>query len=453
VLTAGPAIGALVAAALYGATYLSLLYLLRFPRNWLPPSLSSSLVTGSLAAVTVAFVSASPGGVDYGALFFLTAFLALLSGIIAAPAIAFRPASRLIEFLARHGNRAGLWMLAPAVVAVFATSNARLQGVMVAAMAIELVWFLRHRPNDRGRLYSVGGHDFSVLKAQAKGDIGGFAGQHGIHELVLSDGAVSWRGCGKETPPCPFNFYVNRLGLNTAPCCREHMADLSRYVATCLRDLGVVHWLEGGSLLGAVREDGRLLAWEDDIDISVVLDQGDDFDALAAGLAKRCAQDGYHIDVFRKKKFIAVSYDQPGFRPFSWERNRMRGEIRLDIAVFRNAVSAGKPVLERETLKGAMPLTESGWYGVPKETVLPTSTIRFLGQDIACPKEPETYLGILYGDFKKTEFTYVAAAAAKTRRSAAVPNGYGEAVKQSLSPDPASAARKPSTTSDQPPTI
>ncbi len=67
-----------------------------------------------------------------------------------------------------------------------------------------------------------------------------------------------------------------------------------------------------------------------------------------------------------------------------------------------------------------MPLTESSGYGVPREIVLPTSRIDFLGGNIACPNKPETYLRVLYGDFKKVEYTYVDAAAAETRRQADV---------------------------------
>ena len=179
--------------------------------------------------------------------------------------------------------------------------------------------------------------------------------------------------------------------------------------------MGVVHWLEGGNLLGAVREKGRLLAWEDDIDLSIVLDDGRTFNSLAAELAERGARDGYFVDVFKKMRFISISYDQPQMWPFSWERNRMRGEIRLDLAVYRHIESNGKPVLERTTCKGAMPLTESGGYGVPREIVLPTSMINFLGSDIACPNQTKEYLRLLYGDFDEVVYTYVDAVAAKTR--------------------------------------
>ena len=65
-----------------------------------------------------------------------------------------------------------------------------------------------------------------------------------------------------------------------------------------------------------------------------------------------------------------------------------------------------------------MPATENGGYGVAQGIVLPTSTISFVGGNIACPNKSETYLRVLYGDFEEVEYTYVEAAAAKTRRQA-----------------------------------
>ena len=237
-------------------------------------------------------------------------FVVAVFYIIAAPAIAFRSASRPVDFLAKHGDYAGLWLLGPALLAGGAIPNIKLQAMLATAMAIELSWFLRQRWAGRRRpLFRLSDRDLSALETQAKGDLAAFRRRHGIRELVLSKGAVSWRGCGKGTPPCPFNLYVNRLGLNTAPCCREHMKDLSHHVADYLREMGVVHWLEGGTLLGAVRERGALLDWEDDIDVSVQLDGDMTWERLAAGLAERCARDGYFVDLFEKNGFISISFD------------------------------------------------------------------------------------------------------------------------------------------------
>ena len=406
----------LIAISLYGAAYLSFVRLLRYPRNWSSPSASAYLATSVLVALTLAQVSISNDGFDGAALIILFCLVIVLFYIIAAPAIAFRPASRSFEFFARHGDYAGLWLLGPALLIVLVMPNIKLHAVIAAAMAIELTWFLRQRwDSSERRLYTLSDNDLSVLDIQAEGDLPAFQRRHGIRELVLSKGSINWMGCGKKTAPCPFNLYVNRLGLNTAPCCREHMKDLSHFVAASLSEIGTIHWLEGGSLLGAVRGKGALLEWEVDIDISVLLDDDMTWDHLATELVKCGARDGYYVDLFEKKDFISISFDPPKPWPFSWERNRLRGEIRTDIAIYRRAVSHGQQVLERRSHKGAMSMTETGGYGIPQDIVLPTSTVHFLGGDIASPNQSKTYLGLLYGDFRKIEHTYVDAGPAQAR--------------------------------------
>jgi hypothetical protein len=406
----------LLAVALYGAAYLSFVRLLRYPRNWQSPSMAAYLATSVLVALTLAQISISADGFDGSALIISSGFVVVLFYIISAPAIAFQPTSRSFEFLARHGDYVGLWLLGPVLFIVLLIPNVKLQAVMATAMVIELAWFLRQRWNVSGRqLYALNDNDLSVLDIQAKGDLPAFRRRHGIRELELSKDAVKWWGCGKNTAPCPFNLYVNRLGLNTAPCCREHMKDLSHYVAASLSEIGAIHWLEGGSLLGAVREKGGLLDWEDDIDISVLLDDDMTWERLATGLSECGARDGYYVDLFEKTGFISISFDPPGRWPLLWERNRLRGEIRTDIAIYRHAISHGQPVLERQSYKGAMPITEGGGYGIPQDIVLPTLTVPFLGGEIACPNQSESYLRLLYGDFRKVEYTYVDAGPAQAR--------------------------------------
>lgn len=414
---------AVIGAVLYIVTYLSLLNLLKYPRNWAAPSASSTLVTATLGVITVVFVSVSPNtlgvSLDISTLLFVGGFILVLFGIIASPAIDFKPGSRpAVEFLAKHGDYAGLWMLMPAVAGAYAYSEVRLHGVLAAAIAVELAWYVRHRWTNNRRAYPLDEQDTLVLHTQAKGNIESFAKQHGIVELEFSNDGILWRGCNKNTLPCPINLYTNNLGLNTAPCCREHMKDLAYFVSSCLKDLEVDHWLEGGSLLGAVRENGNLLAWEDDVDISFILDDNISWSSIAEALSVRGKQDGYYVDVFESKGFISVSYDRPLFWPMRWERNRMRGEIRLDLVVYRHALSQGHAVVERRSKKGALPITDSGWYGLAEEIVLPTSTIRFLGNDIPCPNQPSSHLQAIYGDYQTVEYTYLSPEAAETRSSA-----------------------------------
>jgi hypothetical protein len=390
---------------------------LRYPRNWLPPAVPEALLTTALALATVAHVGLSPGGVDGAALAVAALFIVALFYVVAAPSIAFRPTSRPIEFLARHADHAGLWMLAPALVAGAVVWNPKLQALLAAAMTIELAWHLVRRRDGRPRpLHQLDTHDFAILRRQAGDDLAGFRRRHGIFELELANGTAGWRGCTKETAACPFNLYVNRLGLNTAPCCREHMAELTRYVTSCLADMGLTYWLDGGTLLGAVREGGSLLKWEDDVDLAVLLEGDTAWERLVADLSVRSSRDGYFLNAFEDAGCIGISYDPPGSWLLRQQRNRMRGEIRLDLFVYRAVTSYGRAMLERRHAKGAMPATEGGGYGVPPEIVLPTSTIPFLGGEFACPARPEAYLGELYGDFEEVAYFYVDDAAARARQ-------------------------------------
>ena len=410
-------IGALIAASFYFLAYLSLMRLLRYWRNWYSPPLSLSLLTTGLALATVIQTSFSHSGFSLLSLILAASFIAYLFTTITATAVAFKPSAPrpVVHFLAKHSEYSGLLIIPVATVVGYVLPDPKLLGLLVAAVAIELSWFLRCRCADR-KSYPLNTPDLLVLQTQANGDVADFAKQHAISELqILPNGSVNWLGCKKNSLPCPLNFYVNRLGLNTPPCCREHFKDLGRFVTDCLRDINATHWIDGGTLLGAVRENGAMLAWEDDVDISVLLDDDTTWDKLCATLSARGVKDGYYVDIFEKFGFIAVSYDKPKSWPFRWERNRMRGEIHLDLVGYRHATNKGEPVLERQLLKGSMPVMESGWHGVPIDIVLPTSTINFLGSDIPCPSQPEAFLQTVYGDFQTVELTYVDKTAAKIR--------------------------------------
>lgn len=180
--------------------------------------------------------------------------------------------------------------------------------------------------------------------------------------------------------------------------------------------MGVVYSLEGGTLLGAVREYGELLVWEDDIDISILLEGEMTWKRVAHGLARRAIRDGYYVDLFKQRDFISISFDPPGPWPFRWERGRLRGEIRVDIAVYRKATNKGEEILERRSYKGAMPVTESGGFGLARDIVLPVTTIDFLGGTFSAPNNAKAYLEVLYDDFRKVEYTYIDSAPAEARR-------------------------------------
>ena len=402
-------ISIIITVSLYFLSYLSLIRLLRYWRNWHSPPLSSSLLTTVLALATVVQISFSPSGFSWLSLILASSLITYWFATIITTAVAFKPSAPkpVIHFLAKHSEYSGLWAVPAATVVGYLQPEPKLLGLMVTAVLIELTWFLRCRCSDR-KSYPLNAHDLLVLRTQANENIADFAKLHSIRELQISpNGDVSWLGCKKNSLPCPLNFYINRLGLNTPPCCREHFEDLGRFVTDCLTDINATHWIDGGTLLGAVRENGAMLAWDDDIDISVLLDDDMTWDRLCKTLTMRGDKDGYYIDIFKKDRLIVVSYDKPKSWPLRWERNRMRGEIHLDLVSYRHATDLGQPVLERQSHKGSMPVMESGWYGVPIDIILPTSSINFLGSEIPCPRQPESFLKTVYGDFETVELTYI----------------------------------------------
>ena len=302
-------VGVAIAAALYVMTYLSVVRTLRYPRNWARLSFAALSPAITMTFLMLVHTSMSSAGLDIVTLCVLAGFISVLFYIISAPALAFKPASRPTEFLARHGEYAGLWMLVPAVAAVITIPNAKLHAIVAVAMTIELAWYLQYRWTKKERvLIPITGRDLAVLKMQANGDIKSYARRHGISELELTGDEVAWRGCEKTSSHCPLNLYVNRLGLNTTPCCREHMRVLCLTVSTWMEELGIVYWLEGGTLLGAVREGGTLLPWEDDVDVSVLIEDDAAWGALAIGVAACGERDGYLVDAFKRHGFIAITH-------------------------------------------------------------------------------------------------------------------------------------------------
>ena len=95
----------------------------------------------------------------------------------------------------------------------------------------------------------------------------------GIKRVIHANGKTDWYGCGKETNRCFDTVYNNMPeyiyhGKWTPPCCLKALRETAQYVFQVLESCKVRFWLEGGSLLGAVRYKD-VIPWDYDIDIGI----------------------------------------------------------------------------------------------------------------------------------------------------------------------------------------
>jgi hypothetical protein len=87
-------------------------------------------------------------------------------------------------------------------------------------------------------------------------------------------------------------------------CCTEHLLELIRFVHELLAERGIRHWLDFGTLLGAVR-DGALIPWDHDADFGILArDAG-----AVLGLREEIEAPGHRV-FLGDRAVIRVHYSQ-----------------------------------------------------------------------------------------------------------------------------------------------
>lgn len=163
-----------------------------------------------------------------------------------------------------------------------------------------------------------------------------------------------------------------------------------------LDECGVIYHLEGGTLLGLVR-DGDLLPWDHDLDISIL--SKDRY--IAERALKKLFYKGYRV---KSKYFLAGKYalEESGHRIIKIKKYKSH--------VFRGILSLFKrKPLTPITLDVFVKYSDSEntyWQASSKVMSVPRchyeshDNVSFMGVELKTPNKVEEYLTLKYGDWK-----------------------------------------------------
>lgn len=211
--------------------------------------------------------------------------------------------------------------------------------------------------------------------------------------------------------------------------------ELAKRIDADLRAAGIVYFLGGGNLLGAVRNNGKFIPWDDDIDFDLLRP---DFERAVALLTEKYNHDFYHtkwctsggifkiffnnkicvdlfpMDIYTKRTQTAEDIEQ--FRQDykiamdearKWERGQSKYSGYADI--INDLIMHGEPPAPDGDLfegvdwqlKAERITRHYHNYLWRNEWILPHGEIEFGGHKFMCPRNPKAWLTTRYGDWEK----------------------------------------------------
>lgn len=206
----------------------------------------------------------------------------------------------------------------------------------------------------------------------------------GVKLEVLPDGSRRWHGCGKDTARCFGTVRAQSpeyllAGRWTPPCCLRALRLTARHVLAQLEAAGVRHWLEGGSLLGAVRH-GDIVPWDYDVDVGFYRDDVAKCRWLAAVAATgRPLEDpeGFFWEKAAEGEFYRVHFSRAN---------------RLHVDLWPFYVRPGAAVMTKDTWLGHRQDVE-----FPERFLVPLGTVPFVGVMAKAPNDPRAFLEFKFG--------------------------------------------------------
>jgi len=150
---------------------------------------------------------------------------------------------------------------------------------------------------------------------------------------------------------------------------------------------GVRYWLDFGTLLGIVRE-GRILPWDDDMDISIFEDDRQKVHDIVMPEIKKLNYRTYsrlHMD---ENDEILKNGDFRTFKVRNYRWKFFKGYVKLDIFVMYRKDDY---LYWREFGKQ---------HRLPTKLISEFDTIEFNGKNYTKPKDTDAYLTYHYGDWR-----------------------------------------------------
>ncbi|MBJ6369737.1 LicD family protein [Snuella sedimenti] len=171
----------------------------------------------------------------------------------------------------------------------------------------------------------------------------------------------------------------------------ENMLEAERMlknVAIILDDCNINYWLEGGTLLG-LRRENRLLPWDNDIDISIMIDEKHKFDDFFKTLKKK----KYRVKTRQFKNSIPP-FKQKDIRMIKIRERRFFGLIKGIVCL---DVFIKYPKNEHTYWE-----IDNKIKSVPSKFYKSFKIINFKGYCYSIPKLTDEYLEYRYGNWQKT---------------------------------------------------
>lgn len=199
----------------------------------------------------------------------------------------------------------------------------------------------------------------------------------GIKRVTRASGSVEWYGCSRETARCfgsvinsvPSYLYQNRY---TPPCCLAGLRKVTHHVIDKLEEVGIRFWLEGQSLLGAMRS-GDILPWDHEVQIGLNRDDLTRSPWLIRAKTKPIVDDdGFVWEKATEGEFFKVQYSKMN---------------RLHVNLLPFYARNGSMMKDAWFLKNG---------DFPEQFLHPMSSIEFAGRQVPCPNNIRDFLELKY---------------------------------------------------------